>query len=382
MTIGYINPEYATRRNILGKCPSCEYARIRPFKSMAMKIARLVGAKLPLGLRGAIFCGGFTEGFRHVDLYHFFNLIAIPSCKKPYVTTFEDMLPRGFPNEATVMRGLDSMMSERCHRLIAISEHARLLQVAFNRAHGADVLDDKITVLLPPQEPLSSERDVLQKKDIFSGSVQLSPFRLIFVGKDFFRKGGSEIVKALVELRKDFDVEAFLIGKFTHVDYASSWEVDSADEMRKLFLENESWLHHFEFMPNSDVIALAKTCHIGLLPTRHDTFGYSVLEFQACGLPCITTDICALPEVNNDEIGWLLNVPKLSNDGVDLSSADKIHELSKAIEFGLVMKLREALSNVDSVREKGVLAITNIRNKHSVNAFGQRLCAIYEEALA
>ncbi|MFW2788163.1 glycosyltransferase, partial [Acinetobacter baumannii] len=50
--------------------------------------------------------------------------------------------------------------------------------------------------------------------------------------------------------------------------------------------------------------------HIGLLPTWADTFGYSVLEFQACGCPVISTDVRALSEINNNDIGWLINVDK------------------------------------------------------------------------
>lgn len=189
-------------------------------------------------------------------------------------------------------------------------------------------------------------------------------------------------MRALVELRKDFEIEAFLVGKFDHVDYASSWDVDSAYEMSKIFSENESWLHHYTVMPNEELLALAKTCYVGLLPTRDDTFGYSVLEFQACGLPCVTTDIRALPEINNDEIGWIVNVPKLSNGCADFSTPEKMRELSKAIEVGLVEKLREVLSNTITISEKGKLALANLKKNHSPGEHGHRLAKIYGEALS
>ena len=251
--------------------------------------------------------------------------------------------------------------------------------MAFDMENGIEELDKKITVLLPPQKTLASEDAIVQKTRDRRGGGE--PIRLIFVGKNLYRKGGSEIVKAAVEVRKDFEIEAFVIGDFEHVDYASSWEVDSAEDMRRLLKENDDWLHHFTTMPNDEVIALAKTCHIGLLPTRDDTFGYSVLEFQACGLPCITTDIRALSEVNNDGIGWLVNVPKLPNGCADFSTAEKMRELSQTIEKGLVGKLREALSRPEAIAGKGIKALHNIETNHSPETYGRRLGEIYEEAL-
>jgi len=206
--------------------------------------------------------------------------------------------------------------------------------------------------------------------------------RLLFCGNDFFRKGGSEIVRALVKVRRDFEIEAYLIGDYNHVDYASSRKVDSAEEIGKLLRENSAWLHHYVSMPNCEMLELAKTCHIGLLPTRDDTFGYSVLEFQACGLPCITTDIRALPEVNNNQIGWMLNVPKKMNGCADFSTVEKMRELSETIEHELEDRLREALSNPTLIYKKAMLSLAHIQECHSPLRFGTRLREIYEDSLS
>ncbi len=48
-----------------------------------------------------------------------------------------------------------------------------------------------------------------------------------------------------------------------------------------------------------------RTADIGMLPSYADTYGFSVLEAQA-GNAVITTDIRALPEVNNPAVGWLI----------------------------------------------------------------------------
>ena len=380
MTIGYINPGYPVLRTIVNKCTEARYVRVRSFDSMAARVLSAVNLSsfpaISRRLKRSAFTGGISENFERIDLFHFFNNIALPPCRAPYVTTFETTVPRSFEQGRMMLRGLDSLLSNQCRRLIALSEHAKRRQMAYDAENGISELDKKITVLLPPQERLCAEND-LWARQAGRGVVT----KIIFVGKDFFRKGGAEAVRALAKIREDFEVEAFLVGDFHHVDYASSWEVDSAEEMRRLFFENADWLHHYKSMPNGKVLALAQTCHIGLLPTRDDTFGYSVLEFQSCGLPCITTNIRALPEINNDEIGWLVQVPKLANGCADFSTTEKMRELSRAIERGLCKMLQEALAKPETIFTKGIKAQKNLAANHSPERYGKRLGEIYEEAV-
>lgn len=377
MRVGYVNPEYCAMRMIIGKCPGYEYVRIRSFKSLVDTIKGKLGLLRP-GLQPYYFCGGFPQDFHRVDFLHFWNNVALWPCKTPYITSFEAELPRKFPEGWMMRKGIESLLSNFCRKLVAFSKRTESNELRFAREHGFSEIESKMTVLLPPQEVLVSYDDISRR---INSKGSTSTLRLIFVGKDFFRKGGAEIAKALVKLRKDFSIEAFLVGKFDHVDYASSWEVDSVDEMRKLFYENESWLHHYPSMPNAEILNLAKTCHIGLLPTRDDTFGYSVLEFQACGLPCVTTNVCSLPEINNDSIGWMVNVTKLSNGSADFSTSEKMRELAETTEKGLIEKLREALSNTTAIGEKGLLALENIKSNHSPEEYGQQLVEIYEKAV-
>ena len=375
MTIGYVNPEYGAMRNIVNKCPDVDYVRVRSFKSLKEKVCAKIGLKC--SNIGYVYYGGVPERLTKIDLIHFWNNVAVWPCCKPYITTFEDTVPRKLP-KSIFNAGIESLLSSRCRRLIAFSERCRRQQVNFNRIHGIGELDSKITVLLPPQDVLVAPDVVESRKKHSGGAV-----RFIFIGQDFFRKGGGEIVRALVKVRRDFQVEAYLIGDYSHVDYASSWEVDSADEMRRLCEENCEWLHHFNSMPNSCVMELAKTCHVGLLPTRDDTFGYSVLEFQGCGLPCITTDSCSLPEVNNDRIGWMIVVPKTdkSVNRAEFSDVEKMRELSRQIEKGLYEKMVEIVTSPDAVVSKGLLALNHIVTSHSPIRFGERLKKLYAEAM-
>lgn len=377
MRIGYVNPEYNTRRNIIGCCSECDYIHVRSFKSAFEKIKAKVGLSTS-GLSPYYFCGGIAADFHKVDLYHFWNNVALWPCKTPYITSFEAELPRKFVKGALFDRAVKSLLSNQCRHLIAFSEYAKNTTLEYARLHGFSEISRKISVHLPPQELLSSPKEINTRVGDFKNNGVI---RLMFCGKDFFRKGGSEIVKALLKVRKEFEVEAFLIGDYKHIDYASSWKVDSMDEMQTIFANNESWLHHYKSMNNQDMLSLAKKCHIGLLPTRHDTFGYSLLEFQACGLPCITTDVCSLSEVNNNEVGWIVKVCE-SNDGrVDFSTLDKLRVLSQNIEGDLFTKLCEAVSKPDIIIEKGLRALENISKNHSPQKYENFLGVLYNEAL-
>ena len=185
MTIGYVNPEYGAVRNIIGRCSSCRYARVRSITSLKSKIFAKVGFP-GSGLQPYAFRGGVVEGFRHVDLMHFWNTICLSPSRKPYITSFETTAPRAFKDDRMVRRGLESLLSSKCRMLIAITQHAKLRQISFDAEHGISDLDQKITVFLPPQDVLISEDELLRKSTILEG--KLSSLRLIFVGKDFLGK--------------------------------------------------------------------------------------------------------------------------------------------------------------------------------------------------
>jgi len=82
-------------------------------------------------------------------------------------------------------------------------------------------------------------------------------------------------------------------------------------KLKSLILDNLDRITYYEYLPNNEILELMKyKIQVGMLPTRGDTYGYSVLEFQASGCPVISTDVRALLEINNEDCGWIINVPK------------------------------------------------------------------------
>ena len=191
LKIGYINPAYPVVRNILNKCRDVEYVRIRPYLAMREKVGRYFPFLRPSRDESYVYEGGVTwPPFQKYDLCHFFNNISICRHGKPFLTTFEHFLPRLVnPMSDLWKRCIEAMQSDRCRRLIAFSDCARLHQNDYCEHYGIGGVAKKMTVLLPPQEMFVTEADVEHRFET-RGAGEL---RFAFVGHNFWRKGGGEM---------------------------------------------------------------------------------------------------------------------------------------------------------------------------------------------
>lgn len=114
------------------------------------------------------------------------------------------------------------------------------------------------------------------------------PIRILFVGGDWIRKGGEDLLKAFSSLPAGL-VELILV---TRSPVAPRPGVSVANHLT----------------PNSpDLLALYQSCDVFVLPTLGETFGIAAVEAAAVGLPVITTPVGGLPDiVVDDETGFLI----------------------------------------------------------------------------
>ena len=194
------------------------------------------------------------------------------------------------------------------------------------------------------------------------------------------RKGGAEVLKAFDQLRKKYDSFSLtFVGKLN--DNYNNFFLDAKEkEEIQRIITHADWLEYHERLSNEEVLKLAKQAHVGLLPSMGDTFGFSVLEMQACGCPVITTDRQALPEINHDQCGWLINTRALRlTHGDDFAhyTRDEVNEFSALIRERLIHSISAIMDNPELLIEKAILAQERIKNIHNPEFYAENLKRIY-----
>lgn len=109
--------------------------------------------------------------------------------------------------------------------------------------------------------------------------------RLLFVGKDWERKGGPEVVAAFEALRRErSDAELWIVGPPKRPSLPSG--AHYVEPLRRDSPADEAALRELYAKATAFV-----------MPSRFEPWGIAVLEAMAFGLPCVVSDRCALPEM-------------------------------------------------------------------------------------
>jgi glycosyltransferase involved in cell wall biosynthesis len=303
---------------------------------------------------------------------HFFNSINLG--KNPWMVTFETIVPRlGTVNRFWYNWGLNQLQKENCKRIIALSHCSykkQLNYVKLNKPEYLDAIAAKMIVMHPPQEVLIDSFE--SKKNDESKIV----FTLI--GSDFFRKGGREVLAVFEKLLPEFSqLELIIISSLDFNDYATRATIDDYNKAVSIINKFPDHIIHYKRLPNSEVLEILKKSDVGLLPTWADTFGYSVLESQAAGCPVISTNIRALPEINNDTIGWIIKVPTNADMDADIDTVEKRAVFSKLLTVELERFIRQIIHCKDDVKVKAEKCLDRIKSEHSIVDHKKKLLELY-----
>ena len=391
--IGYIKSTYPEIRCVIDKGgDGCRYIKIGQVNDFLIRCRRA----LPK-IVGRVFHRPEKTNWNHraifkpfgkqsVDLIHTFN--AVCDTDTPWVSTFETIIPRtnitcspnvhgGKPQEMDKItkRGFELLGQDSCRAVIALSEankKIQLMEMERLNVPNREQIARKIRVCHPPQPVLISEEACNHKFDNVNKGLEF-----IFVGRPFFRKGGAQVVDALTELRKQYpDIHLTVVSGLRYGDDVSRSTAEDKEKYKKL-MEESSWITHYEALPNSDVIDLCRKAHVGLLPTFADTYGYSVLEMQACGCPVITTDVRALPEINREECGYLIHVPKHLSTEAKYARQEDLEILKETVYQGLYSQIKDILENRGALKEKSAQCIRRIAEEHSPEKYARFLSGVY-----
>jgi glycosyltransferase involved in cell wall biosynthesis len=125
---------------------------------------------------------------------------------------------------------------------------------------------------------------------------------IVFVGKDFERKGGPVLLEAFVRLRRAHPKARLL--------------VTGPPAGARLALPEGAY--HLGPVPTDELPEILSQASVFCLPTLREPFGIAYLDAMACGLPCVGTRIEAVPEIVQDGETGLLVPP---GDAVALGAA-------------------------------------------------------------
>ena len=323
------------------------------------------------GAHSFLNCFSWDMGLTKVDLFHFFNRISAPP--RPWMVTFEHEVPRW---NARSRMGMRLLAGNSCGKVIALSDFAYDAQRQLLEEFP-DLRDDiaaKMITLHPPQPVLIP--------DVAAKNLDPDRLSLVFIGRDFFREGGANVLSVFSRLiQEGHAVHLVIISAMNHGDYVTNASAaDVHDALRVI----RSLEHHITLrseIADLHVADYLRDAHIGLLPTYDDTFGYSVLECQAAGTPVISTDVCALPEINNNDIGWLIRVPQGIDRRALFRTADERARLSRIIEEQLYETIKRIIADPAVIRNKATLAWERIRDHYAPEQRAAFLTSLYRDVL-
>ena len=385
--IGIYSDSYPDKRLIMNKIPECCYEQVKNQRELSGRVLRKIAKK-------ATFIADTNEFAQWVyftldcpkrpdiDIIHSFNRICLFD-RNYWVASFEKTLPAYFcadqkVNTHSLRKLFPYLVSDKCIGLLPMSKWALRSEMKLIRqiAKEADaqIIEQKMTVLYPPQNILVDSKTEQRKYG------DLGTIRFLYVGTQVKRKGGILLLKVFEKLRKNFhNFHLTFVGDVESERDTPYYLEDEEKEVKRI-IENADWVDYYPHLSNNSVLEFAKEAHVGLLPTLCDSFGFSVLEMQACGCPVITTDRQALPEINNIECGWLLDTSTVDlphGDDFAYYSKEEVALLSEKISVELETNLRTILMNPGQIEEKAILSIKRIEQFHDPSLYANDLLEVY-----
>jgi len=310
------------------------------------------------------------------DLIHGLN--AIPITTKPFITTFESILPRALgPGGSRVAWHLRERLTRaNCRSLVAMSEYARKKFIKNNREWPAlDSTLSKVRVIYPH----FADRGATIRQ-------HASPLRLIFVGNDFARKGGIVVLRAITKAKIPLHLDIV-----SGMRYAGDVYTDHPDRAR--YAEDLRNLSHANVtvhgrLPNAEVLALMSQAHVQLLPTLDDTFGYSVVEGFSVATPAIVSNVCAMPELVPPAAGAIVEIPidewgnwQGLGKRADRDYWERLDAVYDSMADQTVRQLSLLADDPKTIESWSAGALERFRRMHESRAVSARLDDLYDAAL-
>lgn len=202
----------------------------------------------------------------------------------PYVVDFEHAAVFAGYNQVAFDSGLfvrnlrAALENKGLKKLLPWTNAAKRSLLNFVRS---DEIARKTEVVYPVVTP---PKKIAKKND--------GVIRFLFIGGNFFEKGGIETLMAFDSISRKYDTRLMLVS-------------DVPEEIKRRFGKNKKIEIH-KRIPYSEVRKEYDASHIFVLPTHMDTFGFVIPEAFSYGLPVIAEDSFSRPELITAEKTGLL----------------------------------------------------------------------------
>ncbi len=316
-----------------------------------------------------------------VALVHTFN--ELPVGLRPFVVSFENELPRylGEPSPWQLDAGYALIASSRCRGALALSEVAaaglrRRLEARGLGDAAAKVSVFRGSVLAPPGDDMRRVRA--------SGD----PLRVLFVGRDALRKGLPPTLDAIEACRTaGANIETTVVCDFAPYTYVGTWTAeDTARTVARM--RTMPGLAYHERLPNAEIHRLMRSHDVLAFPTLDESLGWVAIEAAMAGMPVLSTDVYAIPELVVDGLtGRLATLDKNEAKrwvGLWLRGAAFDESLARAfatVRAMLVEALIGFVEHPDEVRRQGDAARLHIASRYDFANAQRELAILYRDAV-
>jgi len=173
--------------------------------------------------------------------------------------------------------------------------------------------------------------------------------RILFVGRDFRRKGGDIALRAFINIAKEFDkAELCYVGK---VDDYKLLGIAMKTNRVKYYENPSDEVLYGKLFPSSDIF---------LFPSRSEAFGISMIEAMSYSLPVVVSDL-----------------PSIKENIIDGYNGVVVRQGSISYEEALATLLQDKRKR----KRMGSNALSFVRYKFSPDKIGSQLRRVYLEAM-
>lgn len=187
----------------------------------------------------------------------------------------QHILKRVFENEKSVY--------EKCSLIFTFSEWLRKSMI-----QDFELPENKVfTIGAGPNISLTEAHDARKEYDQKT---------ILFIGKDFYRKGGDTVIKAFYIASKEMkDIKLIIAG------------TDPIHGVEGRNIEFTGYIDKNTNEGRRKIIDLYKRASVFVMPSVFEPFGIVFLEAMLFKLPCVGSDICAMPEIIDEgNTGFLI----------------------------------------------------------------------------